>query len=422
MQYRPEIDGLRAIAVVLVLLYHAQFQLFGYNFFAGGFIGVDIFFVISGYLILAVIDKKYNENLIGFFNFLKKRFIRISPNLLLIILIFLIFFYFFYFVYDFLNALNQSVQALLFNSNYFFWKSKISYGAHNNLYNFLLHTWSLSIEFQLYMFLFIIIWPLNKYFKKNILLILTIVFLFFFILTILITKYNEMMSFYFTGSRIFELVLGCIAYQLHKKNFFIKKGSEIGIFIIVLSLFLFKENTIHPSYLTILPLIGSLFFLIDFKYSFIFKNRLFVYIGKTSYALYIIHYPVFSVFYYFQLFENLFFKFIALTTSILLSFFLYEYFELPIRNQLNKSKTKFRYYLISYFLLIISVLLLIKFDGFPNRMSKIGNNHIDEGFNYYSLVNHKNENCFNLKNNCEFNTDSKKKNIFNWGQSSWLNS
>ena len=144
--YRPEIDGLRFIAVLLVILYHSKI-----NFFNGGFIGVDIFFVISGYLITSIIIKQNIENKFSYFNFIERRARRILPALFLVIFICLPFAYILLINED-LNKFGLSVVAsTTYWSNFLFFFENLNYFAAASEYKPLLHTWSLSIEEQFYL-------------------------------------------------------------------------------------------------------------------------------------------------------------------------------------------------------------------------------------------------------------------------------
>ena len=157
LTYRPEIDGLRAIAVTAVIFYHAKINFLEHHLFKGGYIGVDIFFVISGYLITLIILKeltlKKNFSFIGFY---KKRIRRILPALLAVMLISVLFAFFFLIPSSFKDFSESLIFSLGFNSNYYFWFNELSYGRESSLSIPLLHTWSLSVEEQFYIIFFVI--------------------------------------------------------------------------------------------------------------------------------------------------------------------------------------------------------------------------------------------------------------------------
>ena len=151
ISYRPEIDGLRAVAVISVIFYHAQINIQGFDLFKTGFIGVDIFFVISGYLITLIILKELIiTNSFSFKNFYIRRIKRILPALLLVILVSLPLSWIYLLPNDFIDFLKSVLYSLGFSSNFFFHYSGQEYGADSGLLKPLLHTWSLSVEEQFY--------------------------------------------------------------------------------------------------------------------------------------------------------------------------------------------------------------------------------------------------------------------------------
>ena len=146
MQYRPEIDGLRALAVIPVLLFHAKF-----DFFKGGFIGVDIFFVISGYLITSIIYNEIKNNTFSIVNFYERRIRRIFPALFFVCFASIPFAWFWLLPSDFQDFSQSLVAVSLFSSNFLFWKESEYFSTAAELKP-LLHTWSLAVEEQFYFF------------------------------------------------------------------------------------------------------------------------------------------------------------------------------------------------------------------------------------------------------------------------------
>ena len=174
MQYRPEIDGLRAISVVCVILYHAQITILGFQPFQGGYIGVDIFFVISGYLITYIIlNDLFTTGSFSFKHFYERRIRRILPVLLLVILVSLPFSWMMLAPLSFIDFSNSIIYSLGFSSNIYFYFSGQEYGAENGLLKPFLHTWSLSVEEQFYIIFPLFLFLTFKYFRKY------IIFLFF---------------------------------------------------------------------------------------------------------------------------------------------------------------------------------------------------------------------------------------------------
>ena len=145
MNYKKNIDGLRALSILPVVFYHA-----GFNLFQGGFVGVDIFFVISGYLIAGIIKYEIDNNIFSLLNFYERRARRLVPPLFLMVLI-SIPFAFFWMLPDQLNNFSKSLVSIsVFLSNFIFWLERGYFEASVELMPFI-HTWSLSVEAQYYM-------------------------------------------------------------------------------------------------------------------------------------------------------------------------------------------------------------------------------------------------------------------------------
>lgn len=169
--YRSELDGLRAIAVLSVLIYHANLTFKGIPLFSGGFLGVDIFFVLSGFLITGILVDKSPT----LFAFYKSRIDRIYPALLLMLILSCIFAYIYLVPSDLLNFREQLKGATAFFSNYIFMYED-SYIADSSQYKILLHTWSLGVEWQYYLAFPFIIYGIKKFFSSQFEQILIILF------------------------------------------------------------------------------------------------------------------------------------------------------------------------------------------------------------------------------------------------------
>ena len=156
MKYRPEIDGLRALAVVPVILFHA-----GFEFFSGGFVGVDVFFVISGYLITTIIIQDIDKKRFSLVYFYERRARRILPVLYVVVFFTLIASYFILLPEDLVSLGKSAVSIPLFSSNFYFWSERGYFGVANELKP-LVHTWSLAVEEQFY-----IVFPLLLIILKN---------------------------------------------------------------------------------------------------------------------------------------------------------------------------------------------------------------------------------------------------------------
>ena len=360
-EYRTEIDGLRALAVLPVISFHA-----GFDIFSGGFVGVDIFFVISGYLITTIIIKDLDNNTFSFKKFYERRARRIFPALIFVILISSIISFIFLTRSELASYFKSVVATLLFFSNFYFYKTTPYFRSESDLEP-LLHTWSLSIEEQFYIIFPITLLLFHKFFKRYIFLMLIFGFAAsLFICQFLALKTGGTLNFYFTFSRVWELALGAIcAYMIIYKNLsfsiFIKNLFSIaGIILIVFSIFFFNRQTVFPSFYTLVPTIGSaLIILFASKETLVNKIlsiKFFVSIGLISYSLYLWHQPLLA-------FGRIFFddlsiihKLILIFLAVLMSIFSYFFIETTFRDK-NKIDFKIFFragYMSTIFLLVFS--------------------------------------------------------------------
>ena len=168
LNYRPEIDGLRAIVVFAVILYHADITLFGYNFFKGGYIGVDVFFVISGYLITGFILKELETSgRFSFLNFYERRARRILPALFTVMLVSLPFAWKYLLPSSFVDFAKSLLYSIGLTSNYYFYNVQSNYFDLETQFRPFVHTWSLSVEEQFYLLFPIFSLFIFKVFKNK---------------------------------------------------------------------------------------------------------------------------------------------------------------------------------------------------------------------------------------------------------------
>ena len=423
--YRPDIDGLRALAVISVVFYHAKFEVFGSILFKGGYIGVDIFFVISGFLITRLIlYEKLTLRRFSFIDFYERRLRRLLPVLLIVIISIYPFVTYFYLPIDLNNFVNSINYTLIFISNFFFHYSGIEYGGISSLLKPLLHTWSLSVEEQFYIFFSVILITLLN-FKKQIL------FFFIFIgiiLSLLISTYlannHPSFNFYMIVSRIWELLVGALIalYFFYSKGKLIsnhsKKFGIFGLSLIIFSIFFFNENTKHPSIITLLPIIGtSLVILFYEKKNFTTKllsNKNLVFLGLISYSLYLWHYPIFAIARYNNVFESNLIKLSLIFLSLILSIISFYYIEKKFRNLKLISRKKFYMFL--------ALMLLIILGSFNYTLNyKIKNLPKDlVSFDYRPWQKLRNDNliiCHNNQNFCKFIKKKEYPNIYILGDS-----
>lgn len=383
--FRFDIQSLRAISVILVIFYHFNFTLNGKPLFPGGFIGVDIFFIISGYVISNLILKEIREkNNFEFFVFFEKRLRRLIPALYFFLFVIFLISLFFLLPSRLLQLSYDVIFNILLSSNFYFWDSLQLYGAIVGIERPLLHTWSLSVEWQFYIitsFLFVlfrksIINYFNFYFFS--------LFLISFFLNFFLLKNQINFNFYFSGSRYWEFLLGIlIKYNEEKFTTNIKKfcSDKILDLILFLSLLIIIFFSITYDYFVnkkiffmITMLSASIIVLLgSSKTTFLkfFSSKSLVFIGAISYSLYIWHYPIASFFYATENqnhFTN-YTKLIVLIPLFLIASFSYAFIEnIFRRSNFVQTKTFLSLFLISSIILISMSIFTQKNYGFVDRI------------------------------------------------------
>lgn len=294
-RYRPDVDGLRAIAVLGVVLFHA-----GLTWIGGGYVGVDVFFVISGYLITGNIFKSLQSNSFSFLNFYGKRLRRIQPALYATLFVSFLIGSIFYVPVD-LKSFGQSLAAAtLFSSNiYFFFKS--GYFDPLAITKPLLHTWSLGVEEQFYIFFPLFMVVSFKYLKEKLLAVCVFFCVASFIFSIWQVAHQPVAAFYLPFSRAWEFAIGSIvaltADDIFKTGIQKKIVSILALLLLLVPMFVFTEQTSFPGVNALFPCLGAglLIYLhrntrgISFK---LLASRPVVFVGKISYSVYLVHWPL----------------------------------------------------------------------------------------------------------------------------------
>ncbi len=370
MRYRPEIDGLRAVAVVPVILFHAGFQVFG-----GGFVGVDIFFVISGYLIATIISEEIATGKFTLTKFYERRARRIFPLMFSVALFCIPLAWLWMFPAEFKDFSQSLVAVSTFSSNILFWLESGYFEATAELKP-LLHTWSLSVEEQFYIFfplLLLFTRSIKTYWKIAVVAVLTLIS---FAGAVYGSVTSPSANFYLIPTRAWELGVGALlamaaAFSIGTPRIIREGTAVIGVVLILYSIFMLDEGTPFPSLYTLLPVLGTAFVIVGATKSTIVGRALgssvLVGIGLISYSLYIWHQPIFAFIRLRSLYEP---SFSVMVGAILFSFFLslltWKYVETPFRRKSIVSTRVVFCFVVLGSLLIITVGVMGHFnDGFP---------------------------------------------------------
>ncbi len=373
--YRPDIDGLRAIAVLVVVFFHYKIA-----YFTGGFIGVDVFLVISGYLISSIIFKDLENNTFSFWAFYERRIRRIFPALFVMLFISTITALILYDYQTLVEFGKSLVSTVIFASNFYFHRN-VGYFAIPPQQITLLHTWSLAIEEQFYLLFPIVIYFLNKYQKSKINYYIFTGFVLSLGLCIFLSEQQHFrFAFYMLPTRAWEFLLGTLLalrffpslYNKNIYNFF----SILGFGLIVLAVFMFSSTTIYPSHYTLIPVFGTALLIYSGEnYHQAFINKILgfsflVFTGKISYSLYLWHWVLYVFYRYVSLgVSNSLDIFILIISSFFLSFLSWRFIEQPFRYSQKNISYKVAYkvaFVVSSLFLIVG-LAINKMNGFPSR-------------------------------------------------------
>ena len=404
-EYRKEIDGLRAIAVIPVILYHA-----GLSLFKGGYVGVDIFFVISGYLITNIISNEMENNSFSLIKFYERRARRILPVLIFIVLFSMILSVFFLMPSDFEQLMKTAISVVTFSSNIFFWQ-EASYFNISSEINPLLHTWSLAVEEQFYIIfplLLLLTWPFGKKLTFYVLILVFVSSIILMILAAYIYPYPNYLnaSFYLLPMRCWEIMAGAIlSLYLKKNNIHSNKNnffSISGLLLIILSVFSFDSEIIYPSFYTFLPVLGTVL-IITFaqKNTFvhmILSSKVLVGIGLISFSYYLWHQPIFAFIKYLTV-EKPDTLLMLLISFILipLSYLTWKFIEKPFRNTNTIKRKNIIIYLSFSILFIITsanyALTYGPFEGGITKNTYITNPEDLNHIKYFQEISNNSFNC-----------------------------
>lgn len=382
LKYIPVLDGLRGLAVLAVLMFHL-------DLFSGGYLGVDVFFVISGYLITKIIIEERKNNTFSFKNFYIKRFKRLFPALSIVVIFSLLIAILIFDTDNLIRFNKSSFYSLFFVGNIFFWTESNYFDTSSNLKP-LLHTWSLGIEMTFYIIfpIFLIFLTKIRNIKSRVLIIFFIIFLSSIFISFLNTKkpifdtlifnnffygkYIEDTLFFLFPFRFFEFLFGCLIIFIPKIN--LDKISALlfnfSLFSLILFFVLFDEKTNFLLRTTLTCFCTSI--LIYFRannFNYFLNNLFIIKTGAISYSLYLVHWPIiiFTKYFFFHELNNI--KIISIIIfSFIFAQFSYSFIEKPLRKSYDLKK---KILLFSIFLVYSSIFLTtIIFEGYKFRVNE----------------------------------------------------
>jgi peptidoglycan/LPS O-acetylase OafA/YrhL len=337
MKYRREIDGLRAVAVLPVILFHA-----GFETFSGGFVGVDIFFVISGYLITTILLAELKQGDFSVVNFYERRARRILPALFTVMLACISIAWFCLLPADMKEFSSSLIAVSIFGSNIFFSRTSGYFDTAVELKP-LLHTWSLAVEEQYYVFFPLVLMLFWKLGKRWILVTLGLVFVASLAVAQWAAYAKPTAAFYLLPTRGWELLIGAFAAfylsQANRKDFgkgLSEFGGWLGVALIFYSVFFYSKTIPFPSVYALVPTIGAaLIILFATQQTTVGKfvgNNAFVGVGLISYSAYLWHQPLFAFYRHTNPINvNHFTLGFLSIISLAVGFFSWKYIESPFR-------------------------------------------------------------------------------------------
>lgn len=377
MKYRRDIDGLRAIAVLSVIAFHA-----GITWFAGGYVGVDVFFVISGYLITTLIYQEIQQQRFSFANFYKRRAARLLPALSVTLLVVLLFGFVFYDTQTF-DQLGKEIFFSSFGAANLYFAGGVNYFTSDESQQPLIHLWSLGVEEQFY-----IVWPvillLVMKFKRSALIPLTV------LLFTLSLVYSELevierttAGYFLPQYRAFELLIGAlIAFWLAQgggtklSNGQRQALSWVGLVLVILPMLLLNEESGFPGINALWPCLGTALLIAcphEGPLTRVLSTQMMVLVGLISYPLYLYHQPLITYAHVFDLNLAPWTLFAGVTIIAGVAAWLtYRYLEMPVRNWTNKGSLRAKRVTLAVLVATIPAfagagLVIAKLNGVPER-------------------------------------------------------
>jgi peptidoglycan/LPS O-acetylase OafA/YrhL len=372
LRYRPEIDGLRALAVIGVVLYHIGLG------FPGGYVGVDVFFVISGYLITGIITKDLRAGTFSMLDFWVRRIRRILPAVTVTVIASLILGYLILEAEQFKALAESSIAQSLMAANVFFWRDNMSYFAEASDMKPLLHTWSLAVEEQFYVVFPLLLSLLSKHLRKYTLPIIIFIGALSLALSCWALMHKPGANFFLLPTRAWELLAGAgIALMANQKEMSRRTAEVVawlGLLMIAAAMLFYNAQTPFPGWAAIPPVAGSALFIWangkrQTSAGQLLSFKPIVFIGLISYSFYLWHWPILVFAKHVIIDISLPWKLVILMISLILSILSWKWVETPFRRKgfLSKRSSAFGFAALSTIGLLLMSATIWKMNGLPDR-------------------------------------------------------
>lgn len=361
--FRADINGLRGVAVLAVVLYH--FQTPGFN---GGYVGVDVFFVISGYFMARLVCRPLVEGRFRLVDFYLARMRRILPALVAMLAALIVFGYLYLLHVDYRLLAKHAVASAGFFSNVMLWRER---GYFDSEDTWLLHTWSLSVEGQFYVLFPLVLIALRYFGLLNVRSIVALAALSF-LLSVVLTPYAPNASFYLLHTRAWELLAGSLAYffdghlrEIKAKGSYRRGMAWLGLAMIGLSVVFFSRDLLYPGHAAALPVAATVLALAGRARSQLLNGKIMQFFGNVSYSLYLWHWPLLVGYRYFDIAPNLLNTASLLCVSVAIAWLSYRLVELPVRAHFNPSAWSYG----ATILMVVGTWVFFV-NGLPHRLSQ----------------------------------------------------
>lgn len=369
MEFRQDINALRALAVLAVVCYH-----FGLAGFAGGFVGVDVFFVISGFLMTGIIVTGIEANRFSLVSFYVSRIKRIVPALAVLCAALLAAGWFWKAPYDYAVTARHAASAMGFASN-FVLNDEAGYFDSFSKDKWLLHTWSLSVEWQFYMLFPLFVMGIYKFAPRYAAHIFAALAALSLATSVIATPSHASFAFYLLPARMWEMLAGALAFLFARHyapryTHLHKPVQAAGLILIAVSIACFDAGTAWPGYAAILPVLGAaLIVAMPLPAPKVFAAAPVQLLGTWSYSIYLWHWPIYVALRQAQLDSQMPWIAAGIGLSVLLGFLSYRLVETPLR--LRGKNPAVRSLAILFFALVITAALMIDHGkGYPARAPK----------------------------------------------------